>query len=156
MFDTMIFNRICDGLLPVESLKARKVFITPVQREELRAAPTEERKAALFAILDVVDPRYTPAAFTFDIAGAGFDQGVWSDNRFDHKGMLASLRRRDKKPDTPKTLSNQTRDILIAEAALRMAAILVSDDGNLRDVMIEFGGSAISSTEFRRSNVPTS
>lgn len=154
MFDTVIFNRIRDGQLPIESIRGRRVFVTPVQREELRATPVTKKPEALLATLQLVNPEYVPATLTFDITGAGFDEGVFGDGGFDFDGMLASLRRRDEKLSKVKGQLNQVRDILIAESALRITAILVSDDRNLRDVMVEFGGSAMSSTGFWKSEVP--
>ncbi len=37
------------------------------------------------------------------------------------------------------------RDIVIAETAIKLGAVLVSDDAKLRQVVVEFGGAALSS-----------
>ena len=37
------------------------------------------------------------------------------------------------------------RDIVIAETALKLGAVLVSDDAKLRQVIAEFGGTAVPS-----------
>jgi predicted nucleic acid-binding protein len=43
-----------------------------------------------------------------------------------------------------KSSHGQVRDILIAETAIKNAAVLVTADSNLRQVVSEFGGHALS------------
>jgi hypothetical protein len=54
--------------------------------------------------------------------------------------MIERLRELD---PTRKKSANQQRDILIAETAIKLGAILISGDENLRQVVAEFGGYAI-------------
>lgn len=46
---------------------------------------------------------------------------------------------------------NPSRDVLIAETAIKEGLTLVSGDGNLRQVVSEFGGCAVSLEELRAS-----
>ena len=57
--------------------------------------------------------------------------------------MLSRLKVIDRKPRRQHL--NQIRDIVIAETAIKLNAILVSDDEKLRQVVSEFGGTALPS-----------
>jgi predicted nucleic acid-binding protein len=43
---------------------------------------------------------------------------------------------------------NQSRDVRIAETAIQHHLTLVTDDGNLAKVMVEFGGRALTFDQF--------
>jgi predicted nuclease of predicted toxin-antitoxin system len=92
--------------------------------------------------------------FAFGIEGAGWGQAEWNDGSGNLEKMLNRLRQLDeeagKKSREP---LNQDRDILIAETAIKNHAHLVSGDENLRRVVSEFGGYAITSIQFE--NVAT-
>lgn len=85
------------------------------------------------------------SSFAFDIEGAGFDEACWNDASGNYEKMLDRLRELDAKR---KDQRGQMRDILIAETAIKNRATLVSDDGNLRQVVSEFGGRAIDQLQF--------
>jgi hypothetical protein len=85
------------------------------------------------------------SSFAFDIEGAGFDEACWNDGSRHYESMLQRLKELD--PNS-KSFLNQTRDILIAETAIKNGATLVSGDKNLRQVVSEFGGRAIDHKQF--------
>lgn len=78
-----------------------------------------------------------------DIEGAGWDQAEWNDGSGIVDQMRARLQQLDSKHKRPKHPLNQERDILIAETAIKLGAVLVSDDRHLRIVVEEFGGAVI-------------
>lgn len=118
--------------------------MTGIQPNELRATRNPERRAALLAVYEEISPTPVPASsFAFDIAGAGFDQAYGNDGSGNVEKMLARLQVLDKRAGKKKSDSNQVRDILIAETAIKNAATLITGDSNLRTVVSEFGGQAI-------------
>ena len=98
-----------------------------------------------------IDPKLMPAeSFAFGIEGAGWDQAKWNDGSGNFQKMLARLKELDAASGKkPKDDRNQVRDILIAETALKLDATLVSDDGNVRQTLSEFGGAAMSREQFK-------
>ena len=146
MLDTNVFNAVLDGkLLPTFP---GRVLVTAVQLGELNATRIPERKAALLDTFEEVNPKSLKASsFAFDIEGAGFDQAYWNDGTGRFEKMLERLRQLDKEKNKKDDPANQTRDILIAETALKNDAVLVSNDSNLRQVIVEFGGRALTLAE---------
>ena len=50
---------------------------------------------------------------------------------------------------------NQVHDILIAETAIKKHAVLVSGDKNLRQVVSDFGGRAMTPQQFENEAAPS-
>ncbi len=141
MLDTNVFNAVLDGRVLLAASVGRILPVTGIQRDELGATAKPERRAALLAVYKEIRPTSLPASsFAFDIEGAGFDQAYWNDGSGNFEKMVARLRQPDHKN---RSASNQVRDILIAETAIKNGATLVSGDSNLRQVVIEFGGNAL-------------
>lgn len=145
MLDTTVFNSLLDGKASLASFAGSRLLVIGVQADELRATPDTKRRAELLARFEEIDPDILPASsFAFDIEGAGFDQAYWNDGTGNFQKMLARLQELDaKKKRKKKDVRNQLRDILIAETAIKNAATLVTSDGNLQTVVLEFGGRAI-------------
>jgi putative transcriptional regulator len=144
MLDTNVFNDLLEGKISLASFADRCLFIVGVQADELRATQGIQRRAALLDKLVEVDPTTTLAStFAFDIEGAGFNQACWNDGSGTFELMLARLQQLDGKTSNERNHKNQLRDILIAETAIKNCAILISSDVKLRQVVSEFGGSAI-------------
>jgi predicted nucleic acid-binding protein len=142
MLDTNVFNDVLDGKILPTLLAGHLLFVTGVQASELQATKKTERRESLLTIFkDIAPTSLLASSFAFDIEGAGFDQAYWNDGSGNFDKMLARLRTLDHKN---KECLNQSRDILIAETAIKNGAILVSGDHNLRQVVSEFGGRAIS------------
>lgn len=146
MLDTQVFDRALDGKITIPSNGTVHLLATGVQMDELRACPIIERQEKLLALFDQIVPSVTPAAsFAFGIAGAGFDEAHWNDGSGNYEKMLGRLRELDtgKGKGPGRDGLGQDRDILIAETAIKNQATLVTDDGNLRQVVMEFGARAI-------------
>lgn len=149
MLDTQVFDRVLDGKVALAQAANRRLLVTGVQAAELRAIPDayHSRRTDLLQTFEEIAPELCLAAsFCLDIDGAGMDQALWNDGtgRFDQ--MLARLKSLDKKPASQHL--NQTRDIIIAETAIKLSATLVSDDVALRQVVEEFGSRAVPSAHF--------
>ena len=141
MLDTNVFNRVLDENISLSSFEAHRLLVTGIQWDELSKTKDDVRRTALLATFEAISPEVGLASsFAFGIEGAGFDQAYWNDG----SGKFGKMRKRlqELDPKTKKPL-NQERDILIAETAIKNWATLVSDDRNLRQVVSEFGGSAI-------------
>lgn len=144
MLDTGIFNSLLDGAISVEALPAGSLLVTGVQADELGATPNQDRRAQLLAMFHQVRPTIVHAAsFVWEIEGAGLDQAHWNDGSGTFPRMLGRLQELDKGKPKRKDLKNQLRDVVIAETAIKNHATLISNDENLRTIVLEFGGYAI-------------
>jgi predicted nucleic acid-binding protein len=151
MLDTNVFNDALDKKISAAAFAGRRLFVIGVQADELRATkkpPT--RQAELLTKYEEINPTSVLASsFAWGIEGAGWSQAVWNDGSGYYKKMLDRLRQLDEESGkSSKDRLNQDRDILIAETAIKNHAILVSGDKNLRQVVSEFGGSAIATDQF--------
>ena len=137
-----------DGKISAAAFAGRRVFVIGIQAAELQATRTPERRAALLAAFEKINPATVPASsFLLGIEGAGLGQAEWNDGSGIFEKMLNRLQALDRNNATG-SLHNQLRDISIAETAFKKGATVVSDDINLRKVMSEFGGRAIDCSEF--------
>ncbi len=111
MLDTTVFNRILDGRFSVAVLPDVTGFVaTKVQLSELKATNDPDRRAKLLSTFSDVAPDIEHASFSFDIPGAGFDEGCWRAE--DHATKLRT------ELEAMKPKLNNWQDALIAEAAL--------------------------------------
>lgn len=146
MLDTNVFTRVLDSVLSLPANTGRRFLVTGVQADECRSTPCPVRRAGLLRTIEVIAPEVCLASsFCFGIEGAGWDQAEWNDGSGKFEGMLARLKALDKKQKTEAQHLNQIRDIVIAETAIKLGAVLVSDDAKLRQVVVEFGGAAVPS-----------
>lgn len=140
MLDTNVFNDVLDRKISSGSFTGRRMLVIGVQAAELRATPETLRREKLLAVFEEINPDTVPASsFAFDVEGAGLDQAHWNDRSGNFQKMLDRLQQLDGRTRP----LNQLRDILIAETAIKNRATLVSRDPELRQVVEEFGGSAI-------------
>jgi predicted nucleic acid-binding protein len=149
MLDTNVFNAVIDGNISLEVFAGRRLLVIGVQMAELAATKCAARREALLAIAEKIKPTTLLASsFALDIEGAGLDQAFWNDGTGTFERMLDRLRQLDtKKKQKSGDGLNQDRDILIAETAIKNHAIMVSNDDNLRKVVSEFSGKAITLTQ---------
>ena len=127
ILDTNVFNRILDGNFSLNTLPDGSEFVaTPIQYEELKATPDSNRLTDLLAIFQCIGPEIVNPSFSFDIPGAGFDEGAWSNNDL-AKTIKTSLDCVNKKP-------NNWQDALIAGAAKKHGCTLVTADKTLAKV----------------------
>ena len=132
VLDTNIFNRVADGRFDLASISDACGFVaTMVQLRELENTKNPVRRAALLQVFNETSLILSAAAFSFDIPGAGFDEGEWSsDERI--KRMRDELESIDPKP-------NNWHDALIASAALKCGYGLVTSDEPLATVAMRYG-----------------
>jgi predicted nucleic acid-binding protein len=148
MLDTNVFNRALDGNLSITPLPQTHLLVTGIQVAELGATLNQKRRADLLAVFKQVNPTKTLASsFAFDIDGAGFDEACWNDGTGRYQKMLDRLRQLDRKEKG----ANQIRDALIGETAIKNGATLVTCDRNLRQLVKEFGGSAVDDLHFQQA-----
>jgi predicted nucleic acid-binding protein len=146
MLDTNAFDRLLDGQVSFDTIRGLHLVATHVQLDELRAAEKKqpERAAKLLSTFEEIDPTMDSTASAFwDVSN--WDQSSWEDGVADR--MLARLRQLDadarKKHRDPK---NQIRDVLVGHTAIKINATLISCDPQLRQLVSEFGGRAVSPT----------
>jgi hypothetical protein len=146
MLDTNVFSRVLDGVLPLPAKTGRRFLVTGVQADECRSTPCPTRRAGLLQAIEEIAPELCLASsFCLGIEGAVFGQAEWNDGTGRFEDMLARLKALDRKQRTEAQHLNQIRDIVIAETAIKLGAVLVSDDAKLRQVVVEFGGAAVPS-----------
>jgi predicted nucleic acid-binding protein len=146
MLDTNIFDALAKGQLSLGSLPSDGQFrATRVQLEELKDAKHKDLRAKLLATFTEIIPpdALIPAAFAFDTAGAGFDEGIW---RADTKLWTALLKDLDdawekmpRKKQRRSKKRNNAKDCLIAEAAKFNNCTLLTRERNLAMVAEKHG-----------------
>jgi predicted nucleic acid-binding protein len=135
MLDTNVFNDVFDEKISLDSFAGCRLLALGVQLDELRANKTSERRAALLAVFEEINPTVLHASsFAWGIEGAGWNQAYWNNGTGNFEKMLDRLRQLDdKSKKKSKNPLNKDRDILIAETAIKNHATLVSgDDSCLR------------------------
>jgi predicted nucleic acid-binding protein len=143
MLDTNVFNDVADEKIRVEEFGGQRVFATHVQLDELKKSKSE-RAAALTKAFESVDPTSVgTSSARWDVSK--WDEANWSPEDGLSERMLKRLCELDaatkKKHRDP---YNPSRDVLIAETAIKCGHTLVSGDANLRQLVSEFGGWAVS------------
>jgi predicted nucleic acid-binding protein len=131
MLDTNVFNWLVQGDLVLEDLPEGDFVATHVQRAELQATRADEKRNALLAKFSEIVTNVHSAPFSFDVAGAGFDQGRFTD------GVIANAIRGDL--DAKRKKRNNAKDALIAETALTNGFTLVTCDYDLAVVAEKHG-----------------
>jgi predicted nucleic acid-binding protein len=132
VLDTNVFNRVLDGRFTLSEIPDATGFVaSQVQFCELGKTRDPVRRAALLETFHHINAETQPAAFSFDIPGAGWDEGKWTD------GQCASSLRSDLEALKPKF--NNWHDALIAEVALTNGFGLVTGDRNLEIVATKHG-----------------
>jgi len=166
MFDTNVFNRIFEGRISVvDARRAGILYATHIQRDELAKTPDQGKRASLQAIFTEATQASEPTTSFYlgfsrlDEARLAADQvaptssaawGVskWGESSWgEEDGLFDAMKAELDSANRQK--KNNTQDILIAETAIRMKAMLVTDDADLRAVTRKFGGETMSVEEFR-------
>lgn len=164
MFDTNVFNRIVDGIIPIESLIGRVIaYSTHIQRDELNNTKDEERRTALAIVFsDIVSEAASTDSFVIGVSRLGearlggdrvvpTDSAVWDVSRWDEAKWGAE----DDLYSTLKTeldslngsKLNNTQDALIGETSIKGGYVLVTDDVDLATVTKKYGGKCLSVAE---------
>ncbi len=166
MFDTTVFNRILDGVLAVGSLSGRvRAHTTHVQRDELGKTTDPVRRADLMRVfVDVVGGSVSTETFVIGTSRIGearlgggavpTESAVWDVSRWDEAKWTAddSLYQpiKDELDRRNKSKANNVQDALIAETAIKLGHVLVTDDRDLSDVTRMHGGRTMTSPELLR------
>ncbi len=148
MLDTNIFNLLLDDCTNCPCFEGLELVGTYVQRLEIEDTPHEyqTRREALLERFAAFTPK-TELPYT-----TRWDDpwdGRWSDNDGFYEQILAEVKRLDKVAGKKKKKGNQERDAQIGETAIKANLTLVSNDENLRNAVIAFGGSALSMEELK-------
>lgn len=142
MLDTNLFNYVLDGKLSVQPLRGRHLVVTHIQHDELSAAKGHRADDLREVIKAIAPEQIATELAVWDVSA--WDQSKYSAEDGVLEKMLARLRELDaasgKRSRNP---FNQDRDALIAETTVKNSLTLISGDANLRQVTMEFGGSAI-------------
>lgn len=161
MFDTNVFNRILDGVIPVTALTGRvEAYATHIQRDELDRTKNPERRAALGKMFgEVVAGALPTDSSVLGVSRLGEARlggervvptasGVYGVSNYGQAGystndnLYAALR--DRLDSVNGQKSNNAQDALIAETSIKEGHVLVTDDTDLALVTKEFGGQCLS------------
>jgi predicted nucleic acid-binding protein len=149
MLDTNVFNELLDGHISIDAFRGLRLVATHVQLDEVRATKNPARAADLRSAFEEIAPTMGSTASAFpDVSN--WDQSSWTDDGVADR-MLARLnqlnaaaRKKHRDPNNP------IRDVLIADTAIRTNATLITDDEQLRGLVSEFGGRAISTSDIKQ------
>jgi len=151
MFDTNIFDKILDG--EIELPQNLNYYATHIQYDEICKIPDRkrERREELLKVFNKVPKEviltggFVVGVSRLDMVKLGSDADGELYNR-----MLKRLKELDEKSGKQKRLENQARDVLIALTSIKNRLVLVTEDRNLKKVVEEFGGCAITFEQFIR------
>jgi predicted nucleic acid-binding protein len=137
MLDTVIFNKILDGLLPIEKLPSDgKHVATHLQIDELSATKDISRRTQLLSQFEALSPeRAVTASFAFDISR--FDQSKCGDGVF-FKILKDALHTANGGK------RNNTHDALIGETSVANGFTLLTCDFDLAEAVRQQGGLVVS------------
>jgi hypothetical protein len=142
MLDTNAFDRVADGNIRADALRGRRLVVTHVQLDEIRAITNEKRRASLLALFSEIGAEMVPTS-TGIFGDSHFGQPEWSAEDGVYEAMLARLQELDKAAGKRPRGFNQSRDVRIAETALRRDCTRVTGDSSLATVVRERGGRPI-------------
>lgn len=161
MFDTNVFNRILDGIVPVDALAGHvEVFATHIQLDELNRTKNQDRRAALGAVFGAVVTEAVPTeSFALDVSRLGQARlgserlvptasAVYGVSRYGQASysadanLYSALKTRLDSLNGAKP--NNLQDALIAETSIKAGHLLVTDDTDLAVVAKEYGGQCLS------------
>ena len=160
MFDTNVFNRILDGVVPVTSLSGRvRVHATHIQFDEIARTKNDKRRKALEAVFGNVTGTGVPtASLVLGVSRIGearlggehivstnsavwdvsaWDQAKWSVNENLYTPIKADL------DALNKGKNNNVEDALIAETAIKDGYVLVTDDEDLATITRKYRGECL-------------
>ena len=97
MLDTNAFDRVADGNIPADALRGRRLFVTHLQLDEIRAIPNEKAKkrASLLTLFNEIGAEIVPTS-TGIFGDSYFGQAEWSAEDGVYEAMLVRLQELDK------------------------------------------------------------
>jgi predicted nucleic acid-binding protein len=143
MFDTNVFNRILDGKIDVGRFPSSEpYFVTHIQRNEIENTRNPERREALLNTFHGVGHTQVPTESAY------FGVSEWGAAKWSAEdGVIEAIIEKLNNKNNGK--KNNGLDALIAETAIKNDHTLVTEDRDLREVVLEMGGGAISFQEFQ-------
>ena len=144
MLDTNIFNRILDDNLDLEKFNKphKPLFATHVQKDEINKTPDVNRRNNLLSIFEIADD-------SIPTESALWGQSKWGKAKWAADDLVEQIL---KELNKKKRKKNNPKDALIADTAIKNNYILVTEDGDLYDVVTEvFNGSAKKLDDFINS-----
>jgi hypothetical protein len=147
MLDTNVYNRVIDGVLDILAFAGNPLFATHIQLDELKNTTNPERKTKLVAGFNEIATTQIPTeSMVWDVFI--WDECKWPTDDLCER-LFAEIRKRESRN---KSDVNCWRDALIADTAMKNDLLLITDDVNLRDVVRESFGQAITISEFLHSS----
>ena len=137
MLDTTVFNHLLNENTEPSSVPNHlRLFVTHVQLNEIQNTRSPDRRQALLTMFTVVDSTRVPtASAVWGVSEWGEAEWGTEDGLFE--SLLVKLNEKNK------SKNNNARDVLIAETAIRRSLVLVTDDGDLAEVVRDTGGTVI-------------
>ncbi len=143
MLDTNIFNRRVQEKIGANALHGAHLYVTHNQWDELQQTQDADKRNQLMEFFQQIDA-HEVATNSFFLGVSIPGKAKLSDGNSPFNAMLTLLKELDAKArKKPRRVSNQRRDILIAETAIRLNHTLVTNDENLTSVARKFGGQSI-------------
>jgi hypothetical protein len=137
MLDSNVFDELLSGALVIdfESNPEIQIHLTHVQQDELAATgDVQKRESLLKCMAEIPHQRHPTESFAVGISAIGEARVTSGD------GLIEYLRKGKLK---------HTKDALIAETAMNLGYILVTDDDRLMKKVLSHGGSAMSIKELQ-------
>jgi len=166
MFDTVVFNRILDGVLTIDELTEKgQFYATHIQLDEINNTPNIERRQALLEVFNEITVRNIPTeSFVLDTSRLGeaklgggniipTETGVWDVSTWDQakwgeeNGLYTSFK--TELDLLNKGKKNNIQDTLIVETAIKNRFILITDYIDLCTVTKLFGGKCATTEQFK-------
>lgn len=134
MLDTNIFGNLVSGELSLADLpQDGDYWATPIQVAELRASSGDLQQRLLSKFKEIVNSNaIVRVAFSFDVLGAGFDEGEWRNDASLYDALKTGL-------DAAWKKENNIQDALIAEATILHGLTLLTADKALAEVARKHG-----------------
>ena len=160
MFDTNVFNRILDGVIPLHALSQVEAYATHIQRDEINNTTNPVRRAALALVFaDVVAASLPTDSFVLDVSRLDearlggervvpTESAVYGVSRYGQAKYAAEdnlySALKDRLDSINSAKLNNVHDVLIAETSIKGGHVLVTDDTDLAAVTKEYGGECLS------------
>jgi hypothetical protein len=157
MFDTVVFNRILDGVLDISMLRGRaRFYATHIQLDEILKTSNLERREALLAVFNkITERKVATESMVSDVSrldeaklGGGnivpTESAVWNVSRWgqakwgEEDGLCSAFKAELDRLN--KNKANNVQDSLIGETTIKYHFTLVTDDSDLFRVTKQFGG----------------
>lgn len=134
MFDTNVFNHILNGEIEPHAIdRAWEPVATHLQWDEISKTPDDQRRRELQQIFEqFVKQSVATSAAVFGVSKWGQSKYATSESHYaEIASRLVALKRR-------KGYANEV-DALIADTCIQNGLLLVTNDGNLKEVAQAFG-----------------